>query len=207
MNVILDQVEKSYEGKTVFSGFSAVLEEGRTTAVMGASGSGKTTLLRLLMGLEKPDCGGITGTPERFHAVFQEDRLCEAFTAEENIRMVLPKHYDRKKIKECLENLGIAECQEQCVNKLSGGMKRRVAIARAILSADAGAEENEAGGGMILLDEPFKGLDEDNKLRVMAYVKKMIAKKTTVLVTHEKNEADFLADKILYLDEISGTIY
>ncbi len=200
MNVMLDKIEKAYEGKAVLSGFSATFEEGKTTAVMGASGSGKTTLLRILMGLEIPDHGRISGTPERFYVVFQEDRLCEEFTVEENIRMVLPKQCDTKKINECLENLGIAECRKKYVNKLSGGMKRRVAIARAILSASEGAKDKESFKGMIVLDEPFKGLDEETKLRVMAYVKNMIAKKTTVLVTHEKNEADYLADKILYLD-------
>lgn len=197
---MLDKIEKAYERKAVLSGVSAVFEEGKTTAVMGASGSGKTTLLRILMGLEKPDYGRITGTPKRFYVVFQEDRLCEEFTVEENIRMVLPKHYDTKRINECLENLGIAECRKKCVNKLSGGMKRRVAIARAILAADEGTEDKEAFKGMIILDEPFKGLDEATKIRVMAYVKNMIVGKTTVLVTHEKNEADDLADKILYLD-------
>lgn len=200
MNVVLEKIEKAYEGKVVLSDFSAVFEEKKTTAVMGASGSGKTTLLRILMGLEAPDGGSIRGVPKRFFAVFQEDRLCEEFTVEDNIRLVLSKPYDAKKIEECLEQLGISECQKQSVNQLSGGMKRRVAIARAILSADEAAENPESFDGIIVLDEPFKGLDEETKQKVMAYVKRMTAGKTTILVTHEKLEADELADTVFYLE-------
>lgn len=200
MNIVLENIAKAYDGKAVLSDFSAVFEEKKTTAVMGASGSGKTTLLRLLMGLEAPDGGSVRGVPKRFFAVFQEDRLCEEFTVEENIRMVLSKTYNARKIEECLEQLGISECKKQPVNQLSGGMKRRVAIARAILAADEAVEKQSFFDGMIVLDEPFKGLDEDTKGKVMAYVKHMIAGKTTILVTHEKLEADDLADTVFYLE-------
>ena len=122
MNVVLENIVKAYDGKAVLSDFSAVFEEKKTTAVMGASGSGKTTLLRILMGLEAPDGGSIKGVPTRFFAVLQEDRLCEEFTVEENIRMVLSKTYDAKKIEECLEQLGISECKKQSVSQLSGWM-------------------------------------------------------------------------------------
>ena len=70
MNVVLENIVKAYDGKAVLSDFSAVFEEKKTTAVMGASGSGKTTLLRILMGLEAPDGGSIRGVPKRFFAVF-----------------------------------------------------------------------------------------------------------------------------------------
>jgi NitT/TauT family transport system ATP-binding protein len=200
MDIKLEQIEKAYEGKTVLSGFSATFEEGKTTAIMGMSGSGKTTLLRILMGLEKPDHGTIAGVPEQLFVVFQEDRLCDEFTVEQNLRLVLPKHASTEKLDVCLQELGIADCKKQCVNQLSGGMKRRAAIARALLAADAAAEKQKDFEGLLVLDEPLKGLDEETKLRVMAYIRRMTAKKTTILVTHEKSEAEYLADTVLYLE-------
>ena len=116
--------------------------------LMGPSGIGKTTLLLLLLGLVSPDSGEITGLPEKVSVIFQEDRLCEDFSALSNVAMVLPRGGEET-ASALLKALGLEEAMRQPVHTLSGGMKRRVAIARG-LAADS---------PLLLMDEPFKGLD------------------------------------------------
>ena len=148
---------------------------------MGPSGCGKTTLLRILMGFEKPDAGSITGMPEKLSAVFQENRLTEDFSGVENICLVLERGTRKERVELAewhLARMGLKDSMEQPVRELSGGMKRRVAIIRAVL-----AEAN-----LILLDEPFKGLDEVTKDTVMEYFMESTKEKTTIVVTHDPLE-------------------
>ena len=175
------ELTKKYGDIVALSPCTAAFPAGQTTVIMGASGCGKTTLLRLILGLETPDGGEITDRPATMAAVFQEDRLCEDFSAAANLRLVVGKD---PRISTHLEELGLTACAHQPVRELSGGMRRRVAIARAVLfPADA-----------VLLDEPFKGLDETTRLGVMEYVKRHTAGKTVLLVTHEEAEAAFFAE-------------
>ncbi len=171
---------KSYDGKPVLYNVSFHLEAGGHYAVMGPSGSGKSTLLRLLMGLEKPDSGEVRlphGT--RFSAVFQEDRLLEQMSACANVRLVSRATADQTE--KLLLQLGIEQSSLQLpVRAYSGGMKRRVALCRALL----------AEYDVLLLDEPYKGLDEENRRRAMTIVQRETRGKTVVLVTHEPNEAE-----------------
>jgi NitT/TauT family transport system ATP-binding protein len=187
MDIIIDNLSKSYGDKQVLSGFSAVIEEGACTVLMGPSGCGKTTLLRILMGLEQADGGKVSGIPERIAAVFQENRLCEEFSAVTNVAMVLDRKIPQETIRQHLLRIGLPDSQDQPVSELSGGMKRRVAIVRALL-ADA---------ELLLLDEPFKGLDEATKREVMDYFKVQSAGKTSLVVTHDPAEAAQLSQKIL----------
>ena len=156
---------------------------------MGASGCGKTTLLRILLGLEMPDNGEVIGMPEKVSVLFQEDRLCKDASAYENIALVLErkrtraqKDAQRRKIEQEAAQVGItAEDLTQNVMELSGGMRRRIALLRALLyEADC-----------VVLDEPFKGLDAATKQIVMQYVKEKVTGRTTFLVTHEQAEVDF----------------
>ena len=171
---------KSYDGKPVLHNVSFHLEPGGHYAVMGPSGSGKSTLLRLLMGLEKPDSGEVRlprGT--RFSAVFQEDRLLEQMSACANVRLV--SRATAAQAEELLLQLGIEPSSLQLpVRAYSGGMKRRVALCRALL----------AEYDVLLLDEPYKGLDEETRRRAMAIVQRETCGKTVVLVTHEPKETD-----------------
>lgn len=176
-------VSKSYAGRQVLDHFSAVFPAHETTVIMGPSGCGKTTLLRLLLGLERPDDGRISGLPDKISAVFQEERLCSPFSALANVRLVTGKSVSRQTIEQHLAEIGLSGSIRQPVRTLSGGQQRRVSIVRAVL-----AESN-----LILLDEPFKGLDVDTKDRVMTYVKTMAQGKTLVLVTHDAAEAGQLA--------------
>ena len=178
---------KRYGDLTVLDSFSAAFAAKETTVLMGRSGCGKTTLLRLLLGLERPDGGEIVGLPDRISAVFQEDRLCEEFTAVENVRLAAP-HRAVGEIKDTLSALLLdEEAQAKPVASLSGGMRRRVAIARALL----------AKGELLLLDEPFKGLDDDTRETVTAVIRDMTAGRTVLLVTHDETDAAALSARVV----------
>lgn len=188
-DIRIKNISKAYGDKQVLNHISKELPSGETTVIMGASGCGKTTLLRILLGLEIPDSGEVTGMPEKVSVLFQEDRLCEDGSAYENIALVLErrktrvqKDAQRRKIEQEAAQVSItAEDLTQNVKELSGGMRRRIALLRALLyDADC-----------VILDEPFKGLDAATKEIVMQYVKEKTAGKTTFLVTHDAAEADF----------------
>ena len=189
MEIRIRQVSKSYGEKAVWRDLNLAISPGSSTALMGASGCGKTTLLRMMMRLEEPDGGSIEGVPQRISAVFQEDRLCPGFTAVENIEMVMQTH-NREELLGHLTRLGLGDSLDKPVETLSGGMKRRVAIARAYL----------APSEMIFLDEPLKGLDEDTKASVIAWMQEQRQGRTVLLVTHDRGEAGRLSEQILELD-------
>lgn len=167
---------KHFGARTIFQDFPFELEEGKVTALFAPSGSGKTTLLRLLCSLEENentepnDFNGLS-----YSMVFQEERLIESYSALENIKLVSNKT-DRE-IKEGLFALSL-ENTEQRVSEYSGGMRRRVAILRALY----------ASYDILLLDEPFKGLDEELLERSAAFVKEMTKGKTVVLVSHDERD-------------------
>ena len=172
-------VSKAFDGHPVIRDFSARFAPGSRTCLMGPSGCGKTTLLRLLMGLEAPDSGRVC-IPEgtRFSAVFQEDRLLNRLTAAGNVR--LAARVPAAQAEKLLLALGIpAESLSQPVSAFSGGMKRRVALCRALL----------AEYDVLTLDEPYKGLDEETRERVMRLVEEHTAGRTVILVTHAPEEA------------------
>ncbi len=169
---------KSFDSKPVIEHFSARLERGGHYCLMGPSGCGKTTLLYLLMGLCKPDAGKVVSDRDiRFSAVFQEDRLLEQMNAVSNVALVT--RAPRAEIESLLLRLGLARnCFSQPVATFSGGMKRRVALCRALM----------ADSDILVLDEPYKGLDEDTKQRVMKVTAEATTGKTVLLVTHDPEE-------------------
>lgn len=188
-DIILKNISKAYDGKQVLNNFSLTLSEGKRTCIMGPSGCGKTTLLNILCGLQKADEGEIRNLPGKISVVFQENRLCEQFTALENVRMVAPEKTETAK--DILARLGLVNDLYQKAASLSGGMKRRVAIARA-LCYDA---------PLVVMDEPFKGLDEETKETVMETVMQMTEGKTVLIITHDEQEAQRFADNIVVLQE------
>ena len=191
--MIFQNVKKSYQNKVVLADVTLEIPEERVTCLMGASGCGKTTLAGLLLGLEKPDGGRILGNDGRGSAVFQENRLCEELSAEENVRLVYAEG-SRAAALSLLEELGLAGHTDKAVKELSGGMRRRVAIARALF----------APFDFLVLDEPFTGLDEGTKAEVMAVVKKRCEGKTVLLITHDEEEASALAHRLLLMQ--NGTV-
>ena len=184
MDLILQNLCKAYGGHVVLDGLTHIFPHGAVTCVTGPSGSGKTTLLRLIAGLEAADGGSIRGVPEDgISMVFQEDRLPPHLSAANCLRCVLKKSPSREgRIAEALAALGLSEAAEQSVRAFSGGMRRRVALARALLFPSP----------LVLLDEPFKGLDTDTRRRVVDFTLSMLAGRTTLLVTHDPEDvADF----------------
>ena len=199
MNLEVINLTKSFDGRPVLSGLSHTFPEGRVSCILGRSGVGKTTLLRLVAGLEKPDAGRVLGVPEGgLSMLFQEDRLPPQLTAAGCLRCVLPKAPDREaRIEEALRALEVNGEPDQPVREFSGGMARRVALARALLYPSPLVLLDEPFKGLdypsplVLLDEPFKGLDAATRDRAVAFARPLLAGRTTLLVTHD--EADVSA--------------
>ena len=182
MNLELKDVSKAYGDNAVLVRFSHTFPEGSVTAIEGRSGCGKTTLLRLIAGLEPPDAGTITGVPQGgLSMVFQEDRLPPQLTAAGCLRAVLRRAPGRDTmIDAALAALGLSDALDQPVREFSGGMRRRVALARALLYPS----------GLVLLDEPFKGLDADTRRRAVDFARPLLAGRTVLLVTHDPADAE-----------------
>lgn len=193
--ISLNHISKSYNGQTVFSDLCLSIPLGEITALTAPSGYGKTTLLRLLMGLETPDSGTITGLEaQKKSAVFQEDRLCENLSALANIKLTAVSHSESE-ILTAMEQIGLHDCAKKTAKELSGGMKRRIAILRALL----------ADYDLLFLDEPLKGLDSNTKELVIKYTKRLIAQKTVIFTTHDPAEISALhATNEIFLPKVSG---
>ena len=177
--ISVKNLSKNFGGHTVLQNFTAEIPLCGVTVIRGASGAGKTTLFRLLLGLEKPDSGEILGMQGRKPAVvFQEDRLLPWSTALENA--ALGSHEQRAKA--ALIRLGLGDNLCLLPRELSGGMKRRVAIARALAY----------GGDILFLDEPFTGLDEENK-RIAANAMREV-NIPILVITHDDAEADLFGE-------------
>ena len=194
---------KQFDSVPVLDHVSMELESGHIYCLTAPSGKGKTTLFRILMGLETADGGEIrivtdrakqsgrrAALPElRIAAVFQEDRLCESFSAVDNVLMTASQAMTRKDAEQELMQLLPWEALKRPVSTLSGGQKRRVAIGRALC----------APSDLLILDEPFNGLDAGTKTDVIRYLQKKSAGKLTLLSTHQEED-------ILALDGIRITI-
>ena len=172
-DIVIRGLCKAFDGKQVLRDFSAALPAGQVTGLMAPSGAGKTTLLRILMGLETPDRGTITG--------LEGLRLSENLEPVSNLRLVTPA-LSRTAAAEALAAVGLTDCQRQPARELSGGMRRRVAILRALL----------AEYDLLFLDEPFKGLDQETKEIVMADTRRRCAGRTVLFVTHDPAELEAL---------------
>lgn len=188
MNIVIENIYKAFDNKKVLDNFSCVIKENCVTALMGKSGCGKTTLVSIIMGTQTADSGDIKGLEnKRLSVVFQEDRLCENLSPVSNVKLVCNPKILRKNIIGVLIQIGLSDSINQPVRELSGGMKRRVAIARALM----------ADYDILILDEPFKGLDEKTKKIVTEFVKAKIKDKTAILITHERFDAEIFGAEII----------
>lgn len=184
-SLTIQGLRKSYDELLILQDYNAELTSDHIYCLMGASGSGKTTLLRLILGLEQPDQGTITlkkSTDAGLVAVFQENRLCESFSPVDNVCMVTGPSVSREMVSQELCRLLPEESIHRPVSTLSGGMKRRVAIIRALLAPSCG----------IIMDEPFTGLDEDTKATAIAYIKEKSAGKLVLITTHQEEDISLL---------------
>ena len=179
MGISVKNLRKAYGEQLVLNDVSFEIPAQQVTCIMAPSGVGKTTLLRILLGLEQPDSGTVSVLPDcRWAAVFQEDRLLEHLDAMENLRFVLGNELNKTEAGRLLQELGLSDFEGKPVRDFSGGMKRRLALARALL----------APSDALALDEPFAGLDEENRARAIACIRRRTVGKTVLLVTH--NEED-----------------
>ena len=210
--IIIKNLSKSYGSLNVLKNVDLTLDRDKTYCLMSPSGTGKTTLFRILMGLEKADEGDITwnagsgaGTdtntdantsrPLRICAVFQEDRLCPSFSPLENVLMVQKKQVSgisqlsREEIRTAMCRLLPEECLDRPVSTLSGGMKRRTAILRALLTRS----------DMLLMDEPFTGLDEGTKDEVIRFLLEYRKERFLLISTHQKEDVEKLGGVLITL--------
>lgn len=184
MPIILKDITFSYPGQQpILENFSYRFPLQGCMSITGKSGSGKTTLLRLIAGLERPQKGTIE-KPEnlKISFVFQEDRLLPFYTVKENIKLVCR---EENAAGQALEAVGLKQAEKAYPESLSGGMRRKVAIARALAF----------NGDVLLLDEPFSGLDETSKQQIAKAIRKQFEKKLIILVSHIAQDAEILGAK------------
>lgn len=181
-NIVIKNLSKSFGDKVVFDSFSYSFPSVGTVVLKGPSGRGKTTLLRVISGLEN-DFKGEVSVPSgtKISYMFQEDRLLPRLTARENVELVCK---DREKSERLLASLGLGDELDKKTDLLSGGQKRRVAAARA-LAFDC---------DVLLLDEPFTGLDPENKEVLASLIRDKAKNILVIAVTH--SDADLLGGRI-----------
>lgn len=180
-------VSKSFDHK-VIDNLSFEIKAGQSYGIFGKSGIGKSTLINLILGFENPDSGKIYTDFNKASVIFQEDRLIDEISAFDNLKII---KNDEKLIYQTLKALNINEVNKPII-KFSGGMKRRVAIGRAIIF----------DGDILIMDEPFAGIDDDNKAGAISLIKDIFKDRTIILVSHNKDDFNFLdipADNVLYL--------
>lgn len=193
MSITMNNVSFAYGATCICDGLNWTLPERGVVCLWGPSGCGKTTLLRLLAGLEKPQSGMIEfPSTHKVSMVFQEDRLLPWLTVRQNAALACD---DAARVDALLRTMGLADYADSAPDAISGGQQRRVALARAL------AADNE----LLLLDEPFTGLDEETKLLILPLICEAASTRPVVLVTHIVAEAEALDAAIIPLGELPLT--
>lgn len=186
--VRVEHVSKHFEKLNIFSDLSFEIVAGQSVALLGPSGCGKTTLIRMIASLDEDYTGQISRNYQKIGYVFQEPRLIPWKSVYDNLRFVLE---DDEKINEALKIMKLDGFQDYKPAKLSGGMRQRVNLARALL--------NEPD--LLLLDEPFTSLDLHTKLSIIEDILDGKKQRTfsMIIVTHDVREALLMADRIILL--------
>ncbi len=208
----VSNISKSFEDKTVLQDVSVVFEKGKTNMIIGASGTGKSVLLKCIIGLFKPDVGDVlydgreftrankelqTEVRREMGMLFQGGALFDSLTVEENVMFplnVLTKQSMEEKIERvnfCLERVDLQNANKKMPSEISGGMKKRVGIARAIVT----------NPNYLFCDEPNSGLDPQTSIRIDNLIKDITDeyKMTTVVVSHDMNSVLEIGDKVTFV--------
>ena len=180
-------LSKKFNSKVIFDNQSFNFPDGKITYIMGESGCGKTTLLRIIAGLDKKFSGTVEPTDYKISYVFQEPRLFPNLTVADNISIVSDNSpFTVEKV------LSLVELENEAnsfPSTLSGGMKMRIALARAIYN----------NGDIFIMDEPFSALDDELKSRILPKIFEALRNKTVIIVSHNPGEASMYADEIIKL--------
>lgn len=193
MSITLKDVSFSYGATRICENLGWDLPEAGVVCLWGPSGCGKTTLLRLLAGLEKPQNGTIDfPSTQQVSMVFQEDRLLPWLTVRQNAALACN---DATRVDALIKAVGLADYADSLPDAISGGQQRRVALIRA-LAADS---------DLLLLDEPFTGLDEETKALLIPLIREVAQSRPVVLVTHIAEEAVALDAAMIPLGELPLT--
>lgn len=198
--LIVENVSFNYEELQVIQNLSLKVHEGEFLVLVGPSGCGKTTLLNLLSGYLKPSSGKVESNGE-IRTVYQQDGLFPWLTASENIKMGLegktPSEIE-KELAELFELINLKGFENAYPHELSGGMKQRVEIARAL----------SGNSDILLMDEPFSALDYQTRLKMRHELIRLLNKRprTVIFVTHDIEEAAQLADRIIVLSNRPATV-
>ncbi|CDZ74504.1 ABC transporter [Peptoniphilus sp. ING2-D1G] len=185
----IKNLNKKYGEEVLFEDFNISFYEGEINVIMGKSGLGKTTLLRIMMGLEDFE-GEILNLPEVANAVFQEERLVEDLSVYKNISLGFRDKPIEERIMSGLKHLDIMDKAHFPCRNLSGGMKRRVSVLRAIVP----------DSDIVYMDEPFEGLDEVNKNKLIDYILENKGERTMLIVLHDIDDAKALGARIFNID-------
>lgn len=206
----LQQVHKSFDTLQVLSDVNLKIEQGEFAAIVGPSGCGKSTVLRMVAGLETPDMGTVLSegqvvrgpSPDRM-MIFQEHALYPWSTVENNVGLGLElagmsKQERRARVNEILNKVGLEGFNRYYPNQLSGGMRQRVSIARALVMDP----------DVLLLDEPYGALDAMTRLTMQNELLKLWqgSGKTMLLITHDIDEAIYLSDRIFIMSARPGRV-
>ena len=185
MKIQINNLKKAYGSKIVFDDYSKTLDFDKILIIKGESGLGKTTFLRIIAGLEKADNGKISIPVSKISFMFQEDRLIPFVSVLKNLTAVC----DKEKALHYLQLMGLENEKDNSPLSLSGGMRRRVSLARALCF------DSE----LVILDEPFKGLDEALKEQICEIIKKESENRAFIIISHDIEDAILLNAKIIEL--------
>jgi len=194
--VQIKNLNKAFGKNPVLVNLNMNFPKNKITVITGPSGCGKTTLLNIMSGIEKQDSGEVLMSDKSISYIFQEDRLLPHFTVYQNIAFVLNSTMTPTEMKPVIEKylalVKLMEAKDKYPSQLSGGMKRRVAIARAFTYKSR----------LLLMDEPFKGLDDKLKKEIIEEFLRIYREdtRTVILVTHDMEEAKLLGDTIYTLN-------
>jgi len=178
----LENLSKSFGDRLVIDNLNAVIKDNQITCISSASGAGKTTLLRIIAGLENQYTGSVSGV-QKVSVTFQEDRLFPWLTARQNIEIVS----DSAKTQTLLKQMQLTNEADKYPNELSGGMCRRVSLARSL------AVQSD----VLILDEPLKGLDTELKEKMYSLILENSKSKIVIMTTHETVDVARLADRVI----------